>query len=337
MKSLSRWPELYTGAHPTGETDMTRSSARDLLRLIVPVLLLAALTGCATARVPDFQAFATAGTAYTQAVTGLITEVGNTAVDANSVKLLQTRSLAPVSLGDFNQQDQDMRNYLGELTRIQAQVTLLGDYFNALAALANSSAPQSFGTEVQSLATTLVGVTQQVKGTTIAQASQIEAAAGSVGGLVVKEVQSRELKRELEARKQTISDILQLHQALLATLSRQTEADARFTTALDYDQQVVQPFMANQVNQANQKTWMSERFSLLSQPVLVAQVNTTAEAARSLQQAWNRLLSNDLTAAEVQAITTELAPVLATLDALKPKTQTTTTGTTGTTAQGSQP
>jgi hypothetical protein len=302
-------------------------------RLVLLVLLLAALTGCATARIPDFQAFATAGTAYTQAVTGLISEVGNTAVDANSVKLLQSRSLASVSLPDFQQQDQDMRKYLGELTRIQTQVTLLGDYFNALAALATSSAPQSFSTEVQSLATTLIGVTNEVRGTTVAQASQIAAASGSVGGLVVKGVQGRELKKELEARKQTIADILQLHQTLLATLSRQTEANARFTSALDYDQQVVQPFMANQVSEANQKTWISERFSLLSQPVLVEQVNTAEEAARSLQQAWNKLLSNDLTVAEIQAITSELAPVLATLNALKPNQTTTATGNTG----GSQP
>lgn len=315
---------------------MKRPSARDVLgsslvRLILPALLLAALTGCATARIPDFQAFATAGTAYTQAVTGLITEVGNTAVDANSVKLIQSRALAPVSLTDFQKQDQDMRNYLGELTRIQAQVDLLGDYFNALAALATSNAPQSFSTQVQGLATTLVGVTQEVKGTTIAKASQIETAAGSVGGLVVKGVQGRELKKELEARKQTIAEILQLHQLLLATLSSQTAADARFTTALDYDQKVIEPFMAGQVSQAQQQSWSSERLSLLSQPVLVEQVNTAADAARQLQQAWSKLLSNDLTAAEIQAITAELAPVISSLAALKPTTST--TGATGSTGE----
>ncbi|HEX3126120.1 MAG TPA: hypothetical protein VH394_02225 [Thermoanaerobaculia bacterium] len=318
---------------------MKRPSARDVLgsslvRLILPALLLAGLTGCATAKVPQFQAFATAGTTYTQAVTGLITEVGNTAVDANSVKLLQNRSLAPVSLTDFNQQDQDMRNYLGELTRIQAQVTLLGDYFNALAGLATSSAPQSFGTEVQTLATTLVGVTQEVKGTTIAKSSQIATAAGSVGGLVVKGVQGRELKKELEARKQTISDILQLNQVLLATLSSQTEANVRFTNAMTYDQQVIEPFMAGQVSQAQQTSWMSERLSGLSKPVLVQQVNTAAEAARDLQQAWNKLLSNDLTAADIQTITSELAPVIASLEALKPKSQTTTTNTNSTGSTG---
>lgn len=302
---------------------MKRPSVRDVLaRLILPALLLAGLTGCATARVPDYQAFATAGSTYTQAVTGLITEVGNTAVDANSVKLVQNRSLATVSLPEFQQQDQDMRNYLGELTRIQTQVTLLGNYFQALANLATSNTPQNFDTSVQSLATTLVGVTQDVRGTTIAKSSQIATAAGSVGGLIVKEVQGRELKKELEARKQTIADILQLHQALLATLSSQTAANARFTTALDYDQQVVQPFMAGQVTTATQTPWMAQRLSLLSQPVLVDQVNTAAQAALQLQQAWNKLLSNDLSVAEIQAITTELSPVLASLDALKSKTQT---------------
>lgn len=330
---------------------MQRPSLRDVVRsslgrLILPALLLAllaGLTGCATARIPDFQAFATAGTTYTEAVTSLITEVGNTAVNANSVKLLQNRSLATVSLTDFQQQDQDMRNYLGELTRIQTQTTLLGDYFQALSSLASSSAPSSFSTEVESLATTLIGVTEDVKGTTVANASQIESAAGSVGGLVVKGVQGRELKKELEARKQTIADILQLQQALLTTLSSQTAANTRFTTALDYDQEVIEPFMAGQVTQTQQQTWMTERLSLLSQPVLVEQVNTTADAAKSLQQAWNKLLSNDLTATEIQAITAELSTVLTSLEALKKTTTTTTTSTTGTTSTttgstgGSQP
>lgn len=304
---------------------------KSVSRLLLPALLLTAFTGCATAKIPQFEAFANAGTAYTQAVDGLITEVGNSAVDANSVKLLQNRALAPVAMSDFQQQDKDMRAYLADLNQIQLQTTLLGNYFQALADLATSSAPQSFSTEIQSLATTLVGVTEEVRGTSIAQGTEIATAAGSVGGLVVKEVQGKELQRELEARKDTIAQILQLQQILLAVLSSQTEANARFTTALDYDQQVVTPFMAGQVTQATQTSWMSERFSLLSQPVLVEQVNTAAQAARSLQQAWNKLLSNDLTAADVQAITDELAPVLASLDALKTQTKSTTStsGSTG--------
>jgi len=75
---------------------------------------------------------------------------------------------------------------------------------------------------------------------------------------------------------------------------------------------------------------MSERYSGLSQPVLVTQVNTAAQAAQSLQQAWNKLLSNDFTVEDAQAITTELAPVLASLDALKAQKQSTTTTTTTT-------
>ncbi len=293
------------------------------VRLLLPVLLLAALTGCATAKVPQFQAFASAGTAYTQAVTGLITQVGNSTVDANSVKLLQSRALAPVALSDIQKQDQDMRAYLAELNRIQLQTTLLGSYFQALAGLATSSAPQSFATEVQALATTLGSVTQEVRGTSIAQGTAVATAAGSVGNLVVKEIQGKELQRELAARKETIAQILQLQQNLLAVLGSQAEANARFTTAQSYDQQVVAPLIAGQVNAGTQQSWMSERYSLLSQPELVAQVNTAAQAARDLQQAWNKLLTNDLTAAEVQAITDDLAPVIASLEALKKTPQTT--------------
>lgn len=291
---------------------------RAAIRLLLPFLLLAALTGCATARIPEFQAFADAGTAYTQAVNGLITQVGKSAVDANSVKLLQNRALAPVPVSAFQQQDQEMRDHLAELNRIQVQTTLLGDYFQALADLATSSAPQSFASEVQNVATTLGGVTQEVRGTDLAQQTQAaSAAAGSVGGLIVKQVQGRELKRELEARKETIAQILQLHQALLAALGSQAEADARFIESITYGQTVVSPFEAGQVTAATQANWMTERYTALSQPVLVQQVGTAAQAARDLQQAWNKLLANDLTAAEVQAITADLAPVLASLDALK--------------------
>jgi hypothetical protein len=312
---------------------------RAAIRLLLPVLLLAALTGCATAKIPEFQAFANAGTAYTQAVTGLITEVGNGAVNANSVKLLQNRALAAVSLSDFQQQDKDMRDYLAELDHIQVQTTLLGNYFQALADLATSTAPESFETEVQSVATSLIGVTEEVRGTSVAQSTQTAAAnaAGSIGGLVVKEIQGKELERELNARKDTIAQILQLQEDLLTVLSSQVEANAQFTTALSYDQQVVTPFMSGQVTTATQQSWMTERYSLLSQPALVTQVNTAAQAARSLQQAWNKLLSNDFTVEDAQAITTELAPVLASLDALeKAKSTSSTSTTTGSTGE-SQP
>jgi len=311
-------------------------------RLLLPALLLVALTGCATAKIPQFEAFANAGTAYTQAVTGLITEVGEGAVNANSVKLLQNRALAPVSLSDFQQQDKDMRDYLAELSELQVQTTLLGNYFQALADLATSSAPESFATEVQSVATSLIGVTQEVRGTSVAQSTQTAEAqaAGSVGGLVVKEIQGKELERELNAHKDTIAQILKLQEDLLTVLSSQAEANAQFTTALTYNQQVVTPFMSGQVTTATQQSWMSERYSGLAQPVLVTQVNTAAQAAVALQQAWNKLLSNDLTVEDAEAITTELAPVLASLDALKAQKQSTTTTssstTTGTTGE-SQP
>ena len=303
---------------------------KKLSRLLLPALLLVALTGCATAKIPQFEAFANAGTAYTQAVTGLITEVGEGAVNANSVKLLQNRALAPVSLSDFQQQDKDMREYLAELSELQVQTTLLGNYFQALADLATSSAPESFATEVQSVATSLIGVTQEVRGTSVAQSTQTAEAqaAGSVGGLVVKEIQGKELERELNAHKDTIAQILKLQEELLSVLSSQAEANAQFTTALTYNQQVVTPFMSGQVTTATQQSWMSERYSGLAQPVLVTQVNTAAQAAQSLQQAWNKLLSNDLTVEDAEAITTELAPVLASLDALKAQKQSTTTTTT---------
>jgi hypothetical protein len=305
------------------------------VRLPIALLLLVAASGCATTEIPQFQAFATAGSSYTQAVDGLLTEVGSSAVDANSAKLLETQELTPVTRAQLGQQDQEMRDYLAELERIRTQVDLLGEYFQALASLATSNAPESFSTQVQNVATSLNGVSQQVRGTDIASDPQAAATlAGGVGSLVVKGVQGRALERELRARKETIAEVLLLQQALLKVLSSQAEANARFTSARQYDKEVVIPLTTNQVtSDPARESWMTDRRQMLSQPLLVQQVQAAEQAAASLRQAWSKLLSHDLTAADVQAIAAQIAPILTSLDALKQSQTAAGTGTDGGTGE----
>lgn len=290
-------------------------------RLAVGWLALApwlVLAGCAsTATISRFDAFAQAGGQYAKAVDALLQQSAQIQVDASSEKLLATRTdLGPVSRDDFRRQDQADRGYVDEITLLRRQVKLLADYFTALDALATSDAPQAFGTTVATTATSLDALSQQLRGTGLSSNPQAEQAlATGVGSLVVKAAGSRALQHELEQRKEMIARVLQLHVALLGVLRDQVQANLQFARNRQYEQQVEGPYLTADAA-LEPISWKQERFQGLGPADPVQQLDAAQSAARNLQTAWAKLLSNELGPADVQAVTNELTPILAALDAL---------------------
>ena len=301
----------------------TRRTPRTLaLRLLATAAMVAGVagSGCASARLADFDAFAQAGTQYVTAVDALLVEAGGIAVDTSSEKLLASRDLAPVSRDAFAAQDAAVRSYLDQLRLIDRQVDLLGDYFTGLAELASSGAPDAAATQLEATATALTGLSQTLRGRIPAQdAAAISDVAGGVGKLMVQEAESAALDRELERRKQTIAEALLLQEALLAAVRAQVTADLQFTNGLTYEKTVVVPFLdpGAVTTDAQRQAWMAQRRSLLGQPSTVAQLDAAASAARTLRQAWAELLAHRLTPADLESVVAELQPIFAGLDALK--------------------
>jgi hypothetical protein len=290
-------------------------------RLALGGLMLApwlALAGCAsTATLSRFDAFAQAGGQYAKAIDALLQQAAQIQVDASSEKLLATRSdLGPVSRDDFRNQDQADRGFVDEITLLRRQAKLLADYFTALDALATSDVPQAFGTTLATTAGSLDALSQQLRGSGLSSHPQAEQElATDVGSLVVRAAGSRALKRELEQRKETIARVLQLHVALLGVLRDQVEANLKFTRNRQYEQQVEEPYLTKGAA-LDPTSWKQQRFQGLGPSDPVQQLEDAQSAARNLQTAWVKLLSNELGPADVEAVTTELAPILAALDAL---------------------
>jgi hypothetical protein len=282
---------------------------------LAPLALAAACTSTET--LSRFSAFAQTGGAYAKAVDALLQQAAQIQVDASSEKLLATRDdFGPVSRAELEKQDQADRAFINEITLLRRQAKLLADYFSALDALATSNQPQAFGATLGATAASLDALSQQLRGRGLAKDPQAaQALATDLGALVVKDAESHALKRELEQRKETISRVLQLHAALLGAVRDQVEANLEFARHREYEQQVEDPYLTTGAP-LDANSWKQSRFQGLEPPDPVKQLDDAQSAARELQTAWTKLLTHKLGPSDLQAVTADLTPILASLDRL---------------------
>ncbi len=292
-------------------------------RLCLGVILSLALlgSGCATtAKVSQFESFASAGSQYAEAVDQLLAAAGTTLVDTNSDKLLQTAKDFPGSVteDELKKQDGALRQNLDAIDLLSRQVSLLADYFTALAALATSKSPESFGAELQTTATSLSSLSTALgRSSLFPQGADVGGLAQNVGTLALRGFQGRALEQELKARKETIAVILRLQRELLAVLEAQVQSDQQFTRDRQYESEVVAPLVAGDLS--NPDGWKAKRRDLLAEAPLTEQVQNALSAAQKLQIAWAKLLTQQLTPADIQSVITDLEPILASLATLKNK------------------
>ncbi|MCB1053935.1 MAG: hypothetical protein KDD11_00300 [Acidobacteria bacterium] len=296
-----------------------RSVRRNLALLLWVVLPFTGSVGCATtAKVSGFDVMAVAGARYAQAVDELLVTSGRVLVDTNSDKLLRTETDFPgsVTAEALAEQDDPLRENLAELALLRRQAGRLSDYFTALDALATTGAVSSFGGQIgaavadlQALSTTL-GTGQLARNP--AAAGEL---AGSVGSLAVRHVQLRELERELEARKETIAEVLHLHQALFEALEAQIAADVAITRQQQYQDEVVGPLVNGAIE--DPVAWKARRQELLAPAAIHQQLAAAASAAETLRTVWARLLAGGLTPADVEAVVAQLSILVDQIGALR--------------------
>jgi len=294
--------------------------ARSAGRALAAFLAAVSLAGCATTAASHVTPFAAAGTQYTQAVEALLAKSTDLLVDANSRKLLQGLSLAPGTEELLDEQDAAMRENLTEVRLLRRQLDLLGEYFASLSALATSDVPQAFGDELGRTAAALDGVSTALRQTGLFRdAAAGQALVGDVGGLIVEGVRGRALERELERRKATIAEVLSIQERLLDALRNQVLADVEIDRQRDYDTEVVAPFETEDAlsGDPQRQAWIDARRKLLTDPVLVEELDAAAAAARALRVAWAKVLVHRLTPGDVEAVVTKLEPIVANVAALE--------------------
>jgi len=295
-------------------------------RFLLCVPLLIAAAGCgSTATLERFQTFADAGTQYTTTVGNLLSDSNASGlptllVDANSVRLLDSRQLAPVSEADFRQQDENMRRQLRDLRLLKSEVDLLGQYFSALASLADSNTSDTIANQLGDIGSSLSSLAKTLGDTnTLATDSTlVGTVTKDTGKVVVKGVQAHRLRKELETHGADIANVLHQQAQMLKALTALAERAQSFLNQQSYEQNVVAPFLAGTTS----STWEQDRLAGLLQMPIPESLQAALQAAASLRIAWASLLADELDADELAAVRRPLT----TIDALQEKSSTSSSG-----------
>lgn len=303
---------------PTSWSTRSSAASERLKRgLVVAGAVVLAAAGCRTAGLQgDVDAFAAVGGRYAEAVDAVLAEAAGVLVEASSVKLLEARDLAAAERDWLVEQDEAVRESLEELRLLRRQVALVGDYFTALARLADPRAAEALALEV---AATVAALDDLASGLREGRSTGGEAAAAAaeVGRIAVHRGHARYLRRELEARRQTVAEILLLHEELLAAVEEQVRAELELLTAVRYEEQVAAPFLdpTALATEASRRAWMRRRLELLSAPAPAESVEAARHAARDLRHAWIGLVGGGLRPADLEALAADLEAILAALGA----------------------
>jgi outer membrane murein-binding lipoprotein Lpp len=305
---------------------------RVTLSLIAVVIAAVLSSGCAsTARISEFDTFATAGNAYATAMDTLLTEAEQVLIDTNSQRLLWDAKLTSDAktdaekmeareylIGNLDIMDNLVQENLDAFDMVRSQVSLLAAYFAQLAGLATTDAAELFGAQLADSVTSLNSLSDGLGRSPLVTNPGAGQAAATAGGAIVKAVQAGSLEKELKLRGETIERVLKVHEELLDALKDQIKGDLALGRNREYETAVIEP-LTDGTAQTKPQEWIDARRRLLAPPPLNHKISDTIGAIQKLRTAWAKLQTNSLTVADVQAVLDDLQPLIAAGEGLKKK------------------
>lgn len=265
-----------------------RASARLYAALFALSLFL---TGCATARLTQFNTFAQAGITYTTASQTVITDAGNAVVNTDSAILIKSRT-------DLNEaqrraavttSDTLLKQRLQVLQLIGAHGRVLQAYFQALASLSDPKATNSIGTAAQGVYASFAKIDPALTNAKIGSTS-VSSFIPTVIAPIVATFKAHALNDELHARSADIAKELALQEAAFSAIASEFKTDAQVLQNI-HETDSINQFASSTALPAD---WSTVRLPLLSTPVTVASADAAAKAAAQLRTAFTALVADQL-------------------------------------------
>jgi hypothetical protein len=279
-------------------------------RATLPLILLcaAALSGCASTRLSRFRAFSQAGAAYVKASQTVLDEAGTAAIRADSAVLRNTRPAwtAQERRAAVIENNELLRQRLAILHNIGAHQRLLQDYFETLAALADSDAPNTLAEASQAAFASVARLSPAIKDARIGKAS-VAGLVPAVAAPIVTRFKVRALNAELKMRAKPVADELALQEGAFQAVTQELRTDLRVQLNLLETDSIVAPFAAEGALPAE---WASRRETILGATAAVESADAASRAARKLREAFTALVENRLDSSGLPGLTAELDATL---------------------------
>jgi hypothetical protein len=287
-----------------------------LRRSLIPLLSLVLLTACSAAPPSQFAEFSRLGTALTDSTPTLLDAAFTEAVKADSLVLTTAREDTPdpeVRLTVLEQHNESLKQRLaiyGDLTR---HSRLLRSYFVTLGLLADTSGDSALGDSAKGIVDQLGAIHPKLAASSLGEvdvANFVKAAAP----VAVGAFRSVALKRELEARADTIASELDLQQAVLSAIAEQMRADIALQLQRDRQQRVEFPFVDPGPLPGN---WADLRLASLQTPITLQAVDAAARAADNLRTSFIALTEGGGAGGSLAQLLNDVSTVVSLVEALK--------------------
>ena len=252
--------------------------------LFLPLVLCSA---CGSTK--HAQSLATAGAAYGRATDVLLRATQESAVDADSARLLsEAQGLAREERRALLEKHAAVSATVADLERLRRHARLLARYFEALGRLAENDADKAAADATGSAATALNALGQQLTGSTLVTAAERDVLS-QTARLSVEAIRRGAIDRELSARADSIDREIQIQQTLLDAIRRKLRADLESVATLGRERDVARPFVENAV--ADPRGWIALRRGYLLAAQDIDALKNASSAASKLRTAWKALVA----------------------------------------------
>ena len=189
---------------------------------------------------------------------------------------------------------------------------VLQRYFEALANIADSKAPQSAATAAESAFSQLADLSTAIKN------SPLKLAIPAVTKLIVGSFKVRILENELKLRADAVAAELALQQAAFKVIGEQLATDLgvqlnRFETS-----QVIRPFVADAPLPGD---WAASREQFLKAGAAASSADAAARAAGSLREAFAAVVANRFDQSAFNSLLEDIGEVLTIAEQIAPLTR----------------
>jgi len=266
--------------------------------------------GCASGRINQFKNFAEAGIAYSDSISTLTKSSGETAVDADSLILIQQRkNLTPEERGRaIIDRDKILKERFAILGDLRRHAQLLRSYFVSLAALANSNAPSDIGTSTEQMASAIETLGSDIRQKQITASEGNAQIAGGATKIIVAHFQNEALEKELRKRSKTIEKEINLQQEVLEFLAAQIKTDLQISLNKQETSEVVDPFK-DQKDELS-KDWATRRREILLSSLSLSAIDAASDAAKNLKTAFVALIENRFSQTDYQSLVSDVNEII---------------------------
>jgi signal transduction histidine kinase len=285
-------------------------SARSLL-----VAAVVCLTACTTARVDQFGRFAESGVAYAGAIDALTLEAAGASIDADSAALARARdALSGSERQEAILEHNDLlKERVAVLRDLQRHAGLLRNYFLALAALAQSDAPDAIAAEAEALALSIGALGARIRTETIG-GEEIGSLSGSVAAITVARFQRQALERELRLRAAFLERELDLQRAAMEAIAEELRVDLAAILGQQELLEVIEPYRSSGKLPA---TWAKRRREALLATTAAESAAAAASAASALKWSFQALVENRYTLADFRAVFADVNSIITLLEQVR--------------------